>query len=123
MTISKRLTAADLELVTTQIAEGSAARDSWSRPAAGGFMRPDDAREYWCHLHADGVVSRVARVTAYRDAVGRWTIGDIDVLTTNETRDTIARDDVAAADILKAVSADDRVLVQPGHFDHSRPFA
>jgi hypothetical protein len=123
MTIAERLTAADLDLVTAQIAEGSAARDSWSRPAAGGFMRPDDAREYWCHLYADGVVSRVARVTAYRDAVGRWTIGDIDVFTTTETRDTIARDDVAAADILAAVSADDRVLVQPGHFDYSRPFA
>lgn len=112
MTIAERLTAADLDLVTAQIAEGSAARDSWSRPAAGGFMRADDAREYWCHLHADGVVSRVARVTAYRDAVGRWTIGDIDVFTTTETRNTIDRDDVAAADILAAVESDNRTIAR-----------
>jgi hypothetical protein len=112
MTIDQKLTAADRDAICQQIEDGAAALESWSRPAAGGFMRADDAREYWCHLpdHVDSVISRVARVTVYRDAAGRWTIGDIDVFTTTETRDSIDRDNQAAADILAAVSADRRVI-------------
>lgn len=110
MTIDQKLTAADRDMICQQIGDGAAALDSWSRPAAGGFMRADDAREYWCHLPHDGPSWRVARVTVFRDAADRWTIGDIDVFTTTETRETVARDDMAAADILAAVSADRRVI-------------
>ena len=109
MKLSDRLTAADRDAICQQIAEGTAARDCSSMRTAGGYDRDDCSREYFCHL-ADptGQTWRVARVTTYRDAVGRWTIGDVDVFTTAANRATIDRDNDAAADILAAVEADRR---------------
>ena len=113
MTIREILTAADLDTIAAQIGDGAAPVDSWSRPAAGGYMRPDDAREYFCHL-ASGSSGRrrIARVTVYRDPVGRWTIGDVDTFTA-DTSGSVTRDDDAARDILAAVETDTRQIVRP----------
>lgn len=114
MTTPANLTAADMTAIVEQIADGSAAVDSWGRQAAGGWMRPDDAREYWAHLPTTGPgqVQRVARVTVYRDSWWRWTIGDVDVFTTTEAHETARRDDDAAREILAAVAADPRKIVR-----------
>jgi hypothetical protein len=77
-------------------------------------MRRDDAREYFCHLASswtggDGP-RRVVRVTVYRDAVGRWTIGDVDVFT--HAAQPTTRDDDAAREILAAVEADPRSITR-----------
>jgi hypothetical protein len=113
MTIAERLTAADLDAICQQIADGFAARDSSSMRTAGGYDREDCFREYFCHLpDPNGQTWRVARVTTNRDPVGRWTIGDVDIFTTTTNRDTIARDNVAAADILAAVESDNRTIAR-----------
>ena len=109
MKLFDRLTTADRDAICQQIADGSAARDSSSMRTAGGYDREDCSREYFCHLpDPTGQTWRVARVTTYRDAVGRWTIGDVDVFTTAANRDTIDRDNIAAADILASVESDPR---------------
>jgi hypothetical protein len=104
------LSPADLDAIVRQIAEGGAPVDSWATQAAGGHMRRDDAREYFCHLASswsgNAGPRRVARVTVYRDAPGRWTIGDVDVFT--HAADSATRDDDAAREILAAVEADPR---------------
>lgn len=116
MTTPDTLTTADLDAIARQISEGGAPFDSWSRQAAGGHMRPDDAREYFCHLASawtgGGGPRRVARVTVYRDPVGRWTIGDVDVFT--HAAEPTPRDNDAARDILAAVEQDDRSIVRQG---------
>lgn len=108
------LTAADFDMIARQIAEGGAAVDSWSTRAAAGNTRHDDAREYFCHLASSwsGAAGprRVARVTVYRDAAGRWTIGDVDVFT--HAAEPTARDNQVAAKILAAVDADPRRIVR-----------
>jgi hypothetical protein len=108
------LSPADLDAIVRQIAEGGAPVDSWARQAAGGHMRRDDAREYFCHLPSSwsggNGPRRVARVTVYRDAPGRWTIGDVDVFT--HAADSATRDDDAARKILAAVEADPRRITR-----------
>ncbi len=109
------LSPADLDAIVRQIAEGGAPVDSWARQAAGGHMRRDDAREYFCHLAdlwtgGDAGPRRVARVTVYRDAPGRWTIGDVDVFT--HAAESTTRDDDAAREILTAVEADPRRITR-----------
>lgn len=111
MKLSDRLTTADRDAICQQIADGSAARDSSSMRTAGGYDREDCSREYFCHLpDPTRQTWRVARVTTYRDAAGRWTIGDVDVFTTAANRATINRDNIAAADILAAVESDPRCV-------------
>jgi hypothetical protein len=109
MKLFDRLTTADRHAICQQIADGSAARDCSSMRTAGGYDREDCAREYFCHLpDPTRQTWRVARVTTYRDAGGRWTIGDVDVFTTPANRATVDRDDDAAAEILAAVESDPR---------------
>ena len=107
------LDTADLDTIARQIADGTAPVDSWSNRAVGGYERHDDAREYFCHLASAWTGGngrqRVARVTAYRDAAGRWTIGDVDVFT--HAAEPTPRDNAAAAEILAAVDADPRRIV------------
>lgn len=109
------LAGTDLDYIVRQIEEGAAAVDSWSRPAAGGFLRPDDAREYWAHLPVDGTTaaSRVARVTVYRTPDGsRWRVADVDIFTETQTHDATRSDDHQAAAIAAAVDADRREIVR-----------
>lgn len=112
------LTAADRDTIARQIAEGGAPVDSWGRPAAGGSIRPDDAREYFCHLASarTGAAGpmRVVRVTVFRDAVGRWTIGDVDTFTADAGQEPTRRDDDRWGDITAAVEQDDRQIVRQG---------
>lgn len=113
MTTPATLTAADRIAIVDQIASGGAAFDSWSRQAAGGWMRPDDAREYWAHLPDDGAPGswRVARVTVYRTPDGsRWTVGDVDIFTAAPRQPPAVRDDDAAREITAAVDSDPREI-------------
>jgi GH24 family phage-related lysozyme (muramidase) len=110
-----QLSAADFAAIIDQISEGSAALDSWAQQAAGGFMLRDNAREYWAHLPSTrflGEASRVARVTAYRDPAGRWTIGDVDVYVTTETNTTARADDGQEIEIVSAIESDPRKIVR-----------
>jgi hypothetical protein len=108
------LAGTDLDYIVRQIGDGTAALDSWSRQAAGGSMRHDDAREYWLHLPVDphAGIMRAARVTVYRDAPGRWTIGDVDVFTAAAAGRHVTDDQ--AAEIVAAVTDDDRTIVRAG---------
>lgn len=121
MTTHATLTAADIDAIARQIGDGAAALDSWSRQAAGGFMRPDDAREYWAHLPYESSADpwRVARVTVYRDAPGRWRMGDVDVFERRNQPEgvTIAADQ--AGEIIAAAGADNRHIVRD--FEHVAP--
>lgn len=117
-TNTNTLSPADVDAIARQIGDGAAALDSWARQAAGGTMRPDDAREYWTHLPDNGQPGswRVARVTVYRSPDGsRWTIGDVDVFRAAPRQPSAVRhDDAAAAAIVAAAAEDDRQIVRQG---------
>jgi hypothetical protein len=108
------LSADDLDSIARQIGDGAAAVDSWTTRTAGGWNVADGAREYFCHLMASSTTPRrVARVTAYRQADGSWSISDLDVFNMAAGLETIQGDDDGREfDILAAIDSDSRRIVR-----------
>lgn len=106
----------DRDAIVRQIEDGSSPLDSWTTSTAGGWTVADGAREYFIHLPSSWTggsgARRIARVTAYRQPDGSWSIGDVDIFTMSAGLETVRRDDDRAFDILAAIDRDPRRIVR-----------
>lgn len=109
--MNETLSSLDVQAIAAAIEDGFAAVDSWPATSAGGGRLADNSREYWVSLPGHGP-ARVARVTAWRDPVGRWQLNAVDIYTLSATGVVPAGDmderAAAAGEVAAAVAHDPR---------------